>query len=202
MPALAPNLSAQITSHLRQRILAGEISAGEPLLEIPLAQEFGTSRGPIRDAFLTLTKEGLLMAKPNVGVRVAEAPSDFKRSVIVQMRRDIETAAMAEGFAKKDEAAPWLEKLEANLGDYKVACSREKLGPVVELDMAFHRLLVEAADGGSLVNIWTPIIQQIFLRYSRHHSLLESYAEHAAIVEALRERKVRSAVTRLRDHIV
>jgi DNA-binding GntR family transcriptional regulator len=201
-PNLAPNLSAQITTHLRQRILAGEVAAGSSLLEIPLAQEFGTSRGPIRDAFLALSKEGLLTAKPNIGVRVAEAPSPFKRKVLVELRRDIETACLLEGFSDREKSTPHLARLEENLQDFKIACQRGALGPVVELDMAFHRLLVESADNRSLVNIWLPIILQMFLRYSRHRALSESYEEHAAIVTALKGGRVTLAASRLGKHIL
>ena len=94
--AEAANLQEQVASHLRRRILSGRILPGTPLREQNLAVEFGISRGPIRDALLHLTKEGLLLAKPNVGVRVAAEPSAFKRHVIVHLRREIEASAVTE----------------------------------------------------------------------------------------------------------
>ena len=197
---LVPNLQMQVASHLRQRILSGQLAAGTPFREQELAEEFGVSRGPIRDALLTLTKEGLLHARPNVGARVADAPSVFKRGVIVNLRRDIEGAALAVWFAARDPAL--LEQLDANLAEYREVCARAEFGRVVELDMAFHRLLVESADGGSLIGLWVPVILQMFLRYSRHQSLMDSHDEHAAIVRALYADESARAVELLRQHIV
>lgn len=197
---LVPNLQEQVASHLRSRILSGQIAPGTPFREQVLAEEFGVSRGPIRDALLTLTKEGLLQGRPNVGVRVAEAPSPFKREVIVKLRREIECSALAAWFQQQD--ATLLPQLDANLADYQDACAASDFGRVVELDMAFHRTLVESADGGSLVDVWLPVILRMFLRYSRHRMLVESYQEHAAIAAAMHAGDGVSAVALLREHIV
>src|SRR5688500_1155837 len=129
---LAANLQEQVAGLLRRRILSGELTAGTAVREQELANEFGISRGPIRDALLTLTKEGLLIARPNVGVRVAAEPSAFKRNVIVRLRRDIEGSALMGWFEKKDPSV--LAALEKNLVLYKEACAGTDLGLVVELD--------------------------------------------------------------------
>ena len=82
---LAATLQEQVASQLRHRILSGQLLPGTPRREQLLAAEFGISRGPIRDALLNLSKEGLLLARPNVGVRVANEPSEaFAPSAVVQ----------------------------------------------------------------------------------------------------------------------
>ncbi len=197
---LAATLQEQVASQLRQRILSGQLLPGTPLREQPLAAEFGISRGPIRDALLNLTKEGLLLARPNIGVRVANEPSAFKRNVIVHLRREIESAAVTAWFSTKAPAL--LKSLDENLARYRAACAGSNLGTVVELDMAFHRLLVESADGGSLVDLWTPVILRMYLRYSRHRDLMESHAEHAGIVRAMRAGREWEALEKLKLHIV
>lgn len=198
--ALVASYQEQLLGHLRQRILAGIIQPGERLREADLAEEFGISRGPIRDTFVRLTKEGLLEATPNVGVRVADAPSDFKRRTMVQCRRTIECDALRHAW--KHNRNQLCVILVANLAEYHAACRAENLSEVVALDMAFHQAIVAAADDGSLIEIWRPLISQMFLRYSRHHSLVESYDEHKAIVDALQAEDVSSAVAALKKHIV
>ncbi len=197
---LISNLQEQVVVHLRHRILSGRLQPGTPLREESLAREFGISRGPIRDALLTLTKEGLLTARPNVGVKVAAEPSAFKRNVLVHLRREIEASALTAWFEKKDRSL--LSALDENLTQYKAACRAGELGRVVEVDMAFHRLLVETADQGSLVDLWLPIILRMYLRYSRHRTLMESYREHAAIVKAMHDGREWEAAELLRQHIV
>jgi DNA-binding GntR family transcriptional regulator len=66
----------QIAERLRNEILADTIPSNEPLREVALAERFGTSRGPIRDVLLELTKEGALVYKPNAGVRVCPPLGD------------------------------------------------------------------------------------------------------------------------------
>jgi len=185
---LAANLQEQVASHLRRRILSGQLLPGTPLREQTLALEFGISRGPIRDALLHLTKEGLLIAKPNVGVRVAVEPSAFKRNVIVHLRREIEASAVTAWFENRDPAL--LKRLDDNLAQYK------------ELDMEFHRLLVETADKGGLVDLWQPIMMRMFLRYSRHRDLMESHNEHASIVRSMHGGREWEALEALKLHIV
>jgi DNA-binding GntR family transcriptional regulator len=197
---LIPSLQEQVASHLRRRILSGQFTAGTPFREQVLAEEFGVSRGPIRDALLTLTKEGLLQARANVGVRVAEAPSVFKRGVIVRLRREIEGSALSAWFAGRN--LELLDRMDANLGDYRQACGGTDFGRVVELDMAFHQMLVESAEGGCLVDLWQPVVLRMFLRYSRHDNLLDSYHEHAAIVAAMHAGEEWKALERLQEHIV
>ena len=84
----------QIVEQIRNDVLSGEIAAGESLREQKLAERFGVSRGPIRDALLQLTQEGLLVAQPNRGVRVGQGPSELIQPLVVALRRRIEAFAL------------------------------------------------------------------------------------------------------------
>jgi len=88
----------QIAHRLRNEVLAGRFSQGEPLREAKLAKRFGVSRGPIRDALLQLTQEGLLTGQPNVGVKVSQSPSEAIRPLVVELRKQIEGYALAAIF--------------------------------------------------------------------------------------------------------
>ena len=61
----------QIADVLRSDIISGELEPNAKLNEQKLAERFGTSRGPIRDVLIKLTKEGLLVSKDNVGSSVS-----------------------------------------------------------------------------------------------------------------------------------
>ena len=96
----------QIVSHLRTELLTGQLSGGERLREQHLAERFGVSRGPIRDALLQLTNEGVLVARQNRGVNVREMPSETVRPLIVDLRR-----RLAMNGCKRAEEFRWEEDL-------------------------------------------------------------------------------------------
>lgn len=64
-------LPGQIAEDLRRRIQAGEFQPGDPLRETPLADGFGCSRGPVREALKMLAREGLVDQRQGAGAVVA-----------------------------------------------------------------------------------------------------------------------------------
>mgnify|MGYP001534443142 CR=1 FL=1 len=59
------------TSELREQIINGTLVPQEKLVEAEIAQQFGTSRGPVRDALKQLAMEGMVDYQPNKGCSVA-----------------------------------------------------------------------------------------------------------------------------------
>jgi len=71
--------TAAIHRRLREAILAGEIAAGSELSQVKLADDFGVSRGPVREALRLLEREGLVEAELNRRARVAPfSPRDLE----------------------------------------------------------------------------------------------------------------------------
>ncbi len=197
-PIVHHTIREQIATHLRKEVLSGQLKEGEPLREQELAERFGVSRGPIRDALLALTKEGLLLAKQNRGVTVRR-PSPVLRPLVVALRRQVESFALDaifDGIAPED-----LKFWEENLRHFRTACSAANMPAVVEHDMAFHRSIVERLEDGALLAVWLPIVTSMMLPYSRHSDLIESYNEHHAIYEAIRAGDRDAAVQRLKANI-
>ncbi len=196
-PTVHRTIREQVATHLRHAVLSGEFGEGEALREQPLARHFGVSRGPIRDALLQLTQEGLLVAEQNRGVRVRR-PDPAIRSLIVGLRRKIESFALKELCHRGDEA---LSFFADNLSLFQAACRRGDMAEVVEHDMAFHRHIIESGGGADLVAVWVPVVTHMMLPYSRHRDLMDSYREHAAIVAALRRNDKAAALECLRANI-
>jgi GntR family transcriptional regulator, rspAB operon transcriptional repressor len=196
-PIVHRTIREQVAAHLRHAVLAGELGEGEALREQPLAQRFGVSRGPIRDALLQLTQEGLLVAEQNRGVRVRR-PDPSIRPLVVGMRRKIESFALKGLCQRGDEALAFFAE---NLAHFQTACQQGDMAEVVEHDMAFHRHIVEEGGGADLVAVWVPVVTHMMLPYSRHRDLMDSYREHEAVVEALRCGNQAAALECLRANI-
>lgn len=194
----------QITSRLRDDILTGRLAEGERLHEARLAERFGVSRGPIREVLAQLTHEGLLEAKPNCGVKVAESDSDSVRELIVPIRRVIETFALKHVYHELGESdfLMW----ETILHHLKSACERKDQAAVIQYDIAFHRSILTRAGVPTLLTIWQTIVARI-RRHFRHAvvhygaDLLAIYEEHRRLVEVFRGGDRDAAVRALEEHI-
>lgn len=189
----------QVVERLRADVLSGRIAEGAPLREVHLAERFGTSRGPIRDALLQLTQEGLLVAQPNRGVRVGRLPAFAIQPLLFELRRKIEVSALRMIFDEID--ADDLAALEAILERFRSACERGTMAEVVEHDMAMHRWIVGRPGDPDLVAVWLSITVRMRLMYTRHRNLMESYGEHEAVYDALRRRDEPAAIRALEANI-
>jgi GntR family transcriptional regulator, rspAB operon transcriptional repressor len=193
---LVRGLRDQIVDQLRNDVFSGRLMPGERLSETSLVDRFGVSRTPIREALQQLTQEGLLEAKPNCGVRVASESCDTLHALVIPIRRTIETFALRSCFDEldDDDFTRWEEILH-RMGE---ACRERDFPAVAELDLAFHRSVIQRAGIRDLETIWLAIVARVrshFLRSQRDYvEPMDIRDEHASIVEAIRSRNVDTAV--------
>src|SRR5882757_10242800 len=101
-PALRRNLAEEVTAKLRRAIVSGQIKPGTPLAEPVLAQRFGASRAPIREALIALERDGLVEFNERSRTRV--------RPLTVVDFQEICSMRMAlEGLAARLAAEGWDE---------------------------------------------------------------------------------------------
>jgi DNA-binding GntR family transcriptional regulator len=91
--AKSDTIAAKISKSLANRIIAGNIEAGARLRQDHVAEEFGTSHVPVREAFRRLEAQGLVVSEPRRGVRVAGFSLDEVREV-AEMRAALEALAL------------------------------------------------------------------------------------------------------------
>ena len=199
-PLVYRTIREQIVEQLRKEVLSGEIPEGESLREQKLAARFGVSRGPIRDALLQLTQEGLLLSQANRGVRVSRGPSEAIQPLVVDLRRRIEGFALAQIFDSLTSVD--LAELGAILAKQKLAAERELQSEFIEHDIGMHRWFVDRVGDADLSAIWLTTIMRMRLRYTRHASLMDSYLEHARILENIHAGDKPSALAALEANIV
>lgn len=189
----------QIADQLRSDMISGKFKPGERLREEDMAERFGVSRGPIRDVLLQLTKEGLLVSRRNAGVMVNELPSPALQKLMIELRLKIELFAVQNvvGKLSEDDFAELDDYLDA-LG---TALEKDDFTRATEVDIAFHRFIVERAGGSDLVNTWIPIVMRMRMNYQRISTPAQSIAEHKAIVEALQKQDSKAASAALKANI-
>jgi DNA-binding GntR family transcriptional regulator len=196
-------LYEEVAELLRQRIFAGKPGDLEPgawIDELKLAQEYGISRTPLREAIKVLAAEGLVTMKMRRGAYVTEVNAKDLRDVFHLMAVLEADAAGTVASTATDKQLQELEALHQHLE--KSTKDRVKF---FQLNEAFHVKLLQIAD-----NKWRDqMVADLrkVMKLNRAQSLLkagrieESLAEHAAIMVALKKRDAMAAQAAMRAHI-
>ena len=198
--SLAPRaLYEEVAELLRQRIFARELEPGSWIDELKLAEEYGISRTPLREALKVLAAEGLVTMKVRRGAYVTEVSEKDLADVyhLLSLLESDAAGVVAERAtdAELAELQTLHEELEAAVGE------RDRF---FALNEQFHMRVLELAS-----NRWREqMVADLrkVMKLNRHNSLLktgrieESLAEHRAIVAALAQRNTALAMQRMREH--
>ncbi|TPQ15603.1 GntR family transcriptional regulator [Streptomyces sporangiiformans] len=197
-------MQGRVITEMRRRIISGELPAGGSLSEIALAESFGVSRTPVREALKQLQTEGLVEIRPRVGTFVT-APSRREITELFEMKELLEGAA-ARLLARRGRV-PELARLEENLAEADAAVEADDKERYAELVEEFHDLLITGADNAKLEAHYRILMNQ--LAYSRlvKTSLsqpgraLQSDREHHNVLELIIAKDGDSAERVMRDHV-
>ncbi len=200
MPDLLPSAVADL---LRERIISGNLAAGERLVETSLAGPLDVSRGPIREGLKQLVEEGLVVTLPRRGTYVVSLTAKDVRE-IYDYRAAIECRAVRLAVA----AAPLPEavaELERTVREIEAAADRGDARAARELDLGFHGLLYELAGNDRLLAAFRRLVPSLRLlnrsRYELFHSLQEAPQEHWPIIEAIRRGDRAQAESEIDRHL-
>lgn len=149
-----------IADQLRDEILDGRLPAGARLPETDLAERFGVSRGPIRDALRELARVGLVEDLPRRGTFVCRLTEEDLTEVYV-LRRAIEEAAVRLAIAKATDAD--LDGMFEVLAAAEAAYEEDDLPAAWEADMAFHRTYCDLSGNRRLLELFDQLASQTVL---------------------------------------
>ena len=139
-----------VSETLRQAIRDGIFKPGERLMEIPLSEELGVSRTPIREAIRKLELEGFVIMIPRRGTYVADI-SLKDISQVFEIRSALEELAGA--LAAERITAEEIEYLERMLVEIGTYIEKKDMDRIVEADVNFHEVLYKASRNERLVEI-------------------------------------------------
>ena len=192
-------LYQEVAELLRQRIFNRELEPGSWIDELKLAEEYGISRTPLREALKVLATEGLVTMKVRRGAYVTEV-SERDLADVYHLLALLESDAA--GVVATEATAAQLKELQSLHRELeKSVGQREKF---FELNEAFHMRLLAIAD-----NRWRDqMVADLrkVMKLNRHNSLLksgriqESLAEHQVIMAALLARNAQASVAAMQKH--
>jgi len=192
----------RIAAVLRQRITQGAIEPGERLNELSLAAELGVSRSPIREALAQLAGEGIVHLVPYKGTFVT-ALSEARLQDLLDFRLALEQFAVRRAI---DRATPdQFDRFQALIDTIAERAKAADLSGAVDADLATHEYLIEMAGSSLLAQTYKAMLGELRLyiaQTSRHYeNAAELATEHAALVKAMRAKRVDEAVKLITDHI-
>jgi DNA-binding GntR family transcriptional regulator len=198
--SLSPRaLYQEVAELLRQRIFSRSLPPGSWIDELKIAEEYGISRTPLREALKVLAAEGLVTMKVRRGAYVTEM-SDQDLNDVYHLLSLLESDAAGE----VSERASDVEVAELQALHNELEAAVDERDRFFEINERFHMRLLEIA-GNRWRNQMVADLRKV-MKLNRHNSLLksgrlqESLREHRAIMRALARRDAKSAVEKMRSH--
>lgn len=200
--------------HLQEKLWRGVLSAGEKISEARLAEELGMSRTPVREAIRRMETEGVVTQIPSSGTYVAVP----KRAEIVEayeVRMAIESFAVRKATKRMKPAQ--ILALQRRCDDMLAAIrvfresgqpmlSGEPLRQYLDADLAFHLLLLKAADNRKAMCIFGDVnLRSAIFGCRSHqrdlHHVAWVWRHHARVARAVRQRDATAAQRWLEAHM-
>lgn len=200
-----PSRTREVLEAIREAILRGELAPGNLYSVAELAESFGISRTPVREALIELASRDMVRFERNRGVRVVEW-NNTNLAEIFDLRMMIEVPATRRAVENVSEDVK--RQLRRCLDDmHKVGQSNGSSDPRFwELDRLFHRLILEGAGNSRLVEYIEGLRDLILLRDAttagRSRSREDIAREHEEILAAIETGDAEAAATAMESHLM
>ena len=193
-----------VVETIREKILNGEIKAGQPLRQAALATELNVSRIPVREALLQLEAEGLVSFEPHKGATATQLNAD-QVDELFDLRAMLESELLAASIPNLsdevlEEATQILSKLDQALGKENAANTWS------ELNSSYHTCLYSGADKPQTQDLVNTLNKNAD-RYIRMHLLWaggisKAESEHNEILAHCKNKDIEQATSILKKHIL
>ncbi|WP_373979949.1 GntR family transcriptional regulator [Achromobacter sp. JD417] len=197
-------LADVVFDRVLEAIYQGRLAPGSVINEVALAQEFGVSRGPVREAVRRLQGIQLVTREPYIKARVVTLSAESALELF-QMRMALEGVAcnLATRRMSDEEIAQLLAELEQDRQRRLAAASGGAPAPRV---FDFHERIVLASGNNRIINALCGDLYHLLRVYRRHSGTVlerkdDAYAEHWQILRAIRARDPELAESLMRSHI-
>jgi DNA-binding GntR family transcriptional regulator len=201
MTLTAPRtIAGQVAERLKAEILAGERVAGTRLRQVEIAERFGVSTTPVREALATLQREGLVRLHPQRGA-VVFLPSIDDLRHHYEIRAVLEALAAAKAAERFEPA--WVAPLERMLDEMR---EDPPAGVYIALNQRFHTTLYEHSGRAQLVAMIAGL-RDASSAYLHIYRAAEDFpaarldSEHRAILAACAARDPLRAAAATREHL-
>lgn len=203
------NLSEIVVSHIKNKILAGDLKSGDKIIETDLSDELQISRAPIREAMRELNMQGILSFSPRKGSQIVDMTYD-DISEIFSIRIPLEMQVLTIIFEKslmKDEDMDYLDGINRNMmaSDNKEMDQREELYELNRNDLSFHSFFWDKCGSTRRAHILENQYFQLITAMNQDPSTLgskqEKFNEHKKIIDACRSGSLEEILEAFKNHM-
>jgi DNA-binding GntR family transcriptional regulator len=193
--------SQRVADYLREAILGGDIRPGQRVPQAMVAERFGASRLPVREALRMLEAEGLIEHEANKGARVPLLDSR-EVDIIYQMRERLEPLALAQSIPQLTAAD--VRRLE---GIQESIETNSDVRGFLQLDREFHLLTYSACHFDQLTSMVTRLwnctqhYRRAFVSSSGPGRMWVINSEHRLLLDAIERQDITDAERCLSGHI-
>jgi DNA-binding GntR family transcriptional regulator len=170
------NLAEQITGRLFEAILQGELKPGERIIETKMASQLGVGQSTFREALQALEHRGLVTKDHGTFVTKL-TPQDVELLFTVRLALEPLAASMACGKLTPTQ----IGQLELFLDEMKRARQRRDFPTLLRNDLAFHELIWEAPQVGTLKRILNLVLPPLFAFFFMRHA--HAFSNDPALAE-------------------
>jgi DNA-binding GntR family transcriptional regulator len=195
-------LTSRALDALRAAIVDGRLAAGERYSVAQLAERFGVSRTPVREALLVLERQGVVRFERNRGVRVLETTAhDLEEVFALRLLLEVPATRRACALLDDDDLAALGHELDvmtrlAGEGDEAAFMAHDK---------RFHEIVLQGSGNRRLSAIVSQLRDHVRFRgastVGRSRDLQAILAEHVVILDALRARDPEASARAMREHL-
>lgn len=196
-----PTAQMAVLAALRESIITGKLQPGEQVRQDQLAEQFGVSRVPLREALKILEGEGQVRYEPHRGYFVTELSlADLLEVYRIRDILEDEATRLAVPLLTKEDLA----RMEQALADTEAAAAAEDVIGMTEANRRFHFSLYEAGQMQRLSRmiriLWDATDVYRALYFSGEDNRERVHAEHRDIMAALTARDIPLSIALLNEH--
>lgn len=197
------NQTTKVYNSIKEKIITGKFSPSESLREQELSNEYGVSRNTIKKCLLMLEKEGLVTIELNKGAKVRSYSLDEVLDFL-ELRATLEGFIIRKAVPEFDEVS--IKEMEET---FKTMTKHYENNELVEYsagNQKFHRIIYETCPNNIAVEVTTGLKNQMS-KYNTKTILIpgrssQSYNEHLAILEAIKNKDSELAESLMKQHIM
>lgn len=173
---------------IREKIVYGEIKPGAILTEAGLADEYGVSKAPVREALVLLGHEGFVESMPRIGHVVASfTVEDVLETFHLRSILEAEAASLAAERITEEGIAALLKNSNEESALSEKAHEGGFYERGYELNMEFHQLIARASGNRRLADLIKRLMEDMQRMLAFDPRFVEP-RQHMEIIEALKQR--------------